>query len=81
MNVSALIGSFIGLGAGNASNGNYVFAWVAGNFLYISMADMVPHLLKEKDGKQGILQFIAILAAIAIMFAIGVLEHSEGHSH
>jgi zinc transporter ZupT len=51
INLSAFIGCLIGLGIGSIENQNYVYAFVAGNFIYISCVDMIPEVLKESNYK------------------------------
>lgn len=76
MNLSALIGCFIGLGVGNMENKNYVYAFVAGNFIYISCCNMVPEIVKETNIKMAIICTCAMIIGFAIMFGILFLEES-----
>jgi len=75
--MSALIGCFIGLGIGSIDNQNYVYAFVAGNFIYISCVDMMPEVLRESNFKITLLQFIGILTSMAIMYGLAIFEHSS----
>ncbi|CAD8062328.1 unnamed protein product [Paramecium sonneborni] len=77
INLSALIGAFIGLGISSIENEAYVLSFVAGNFIYISCVDMLPTILKEENGKIAFLQLISFSAAVAIMYGIAYYEHSQ----
>ncbi|MFH1239935.1 MAG: ZIP family metal transporter [Candidatus Diapherotrites archaeon] len=55
-----------------------LIAFAAGGFIYIAAADLIPELHKEREMKKMILQSIAMLLGIAIIyFAIG----TSGHAH
>ncbi len=45
----------------------------AGNFIYISCADLVPDMHKEQDLKKSAFQFLLFLLGIAVIVAYGVL--------
>ena len=47
-----------------------LIAFAAGGFLYIAGSDLVPELHKTPGIKKSLLQFIAIVIGIAIMFAL-----------
>ena len=47
-----------------------LIAFAAGGFLYIAGSDLVPELHKTSDTKQSLLQFLAIIIGIAIMFVL-----------
>lgn len=51
-------------------------AFAAGGFIYIAGSDLVPELHKTSKMKQSLLQFIAIIIGIAIMFALLKFEVS-----
>jgi len=76
---SALIGAFIGLGVGNISEAvnAYILAFVAGNFLYISLVNMVPIIMKESRPKQSAGLLAAFIVGAGIMFAILKAEEDE----
>ncbi len=48
--------------------------FAAGNLLYIAGSDLIPALHKETRLKQGILQFLAIAAGMAVMYLLLSLE-------
>lgn len=58
----------------------------AGNFLYIAGSDLIPELHRETSLKKTLMQFLAILAGIALMWSfMGGHSHShengDGHDH
>lgn len=59
--------SLIGLGA-------YAAAFTAGAFIYLAAADLVPELHKSPAGRRSVLEFIAFLVGIGLMFALTLLE-------
>jgi zinc and cadmium transporter len=52
----------------------FLIAFAAGGFIYIAGSDLVPELHKTSSKKHSILQFIAIVVGIAIMFALLAFE-------
>lgn len=50
----------------------------AGNFLYIASSDLIPVLHRESRMKNTIIQFVAILAGIGLMYALLVFGHGHG---
>ncbi|MEW6749057.1 MAG: ZIP family metal transporter [Candidatus Micrarchaeota archaeon] len=51
-------------------------AFAAGGFVYIASTDLLPELHKERKGTKAILQFIAVLAGVLMMWVL-----STGHGH
>lgn len=51
-----------------------ITAFAAGGFIYIAGSDLVPELHKTTGTKKSILQFIAIILGIGIMYALLFLE-------
>lgn len=51
-----------------------VLAFAAGGFIYIAGSDLVPEIHKTSDLKRSLLQFIAILVGIGLMFALLLFE-------
>ena len=76
LNFSALIGAVIGLsiGAINEAANAYVMAFVAGNFLYISLCSMLPIVVKERRMKQSMGLMGAFVVGAGIQFALLALE-------
>lgn len=52
----------------------FLVPFAAGNFLYIAGSDLIPELHKETAAPKSLLQLAGILAGIAFMFALTVLE-------
>lgn len=73
--LAAILGVFavilMGERAGDIANGIIPFA--AGTFIYIAAADLVPELHKQR-GTNTILEFVAILAGVGIMYFLLFLE-------
>lgn len=49
-------------------------AFTAGGFIYIAAANLVPELQKTEQPGKSAVEFLAVLAGIAIMFALLLLE-------
>jgi len=53
---------------------------VAGNFLYIALADLVPELHRESRLDRAFLQFLFVIAGALLLFWIsGSVAHDEAH--
>lgn len=52
----------------------YLLPLVAGNFLYIAIADLLPELHKQTRAAQSALQLIVAIAGVAVMFALRLME-------
>lgn len=50
-----------------------------GNFLYIAGSDLIPELHKESKMKKAVLQLIAMLAGIALMYLVFANGHNHSH--
>lgn len=80
MNFLSASASFLGaaavLIAGNMFDGlaTAIVPLTAGGFIYIAGSDLVPELHKENNLIRSILQFISILAGIAMMMLLTLLE-------
>jgi zinc and cadmium transporter len=57
-----------------ASIGQYLLPFAAGNLLYIAGSDLIPELHKHTGARQGLLQFIMMLAGMLTMYAMLFLE-------
>ncbi len=56
----------------------------AGNFLYIAGSDLIPVLHKESNFRNAMLQFLSMIAGIALMYVVflgGHDLHEESHHH
>ncbi len=73
---TALIGAVIGLAIGsvNAAANAYILAFVAGNFLYISLVSMVPIVMREKRPKHSAGLLLSFMMGAGVMFAILAAE-------
>jgi len=76
LNFTAMIGTLVGLTVGNVSEAvnNYILAFVAGNFLYISLVSMLPIVVKDKRNKSLMWNFGAFVAGIGSQFALLAFE-------
>jgi zinc transporter ZupT len=76
INITGIIGTIIGLGIGSldAAGSSYSLAYVAGNFLYISLGEMIPIILNKKGKCLNVIQFCFLLLGLFIMFMILLLE-------
>ena len=82
LNLLSALTAFLGAGAALflvqyiAHVESTLVAVAAGHFLYIAGVDLIPELHKETRVRWSLLQLVAMLAGIAIMFAMTL-----GHSH
>ncbi|MBI1934179.1 ZIP family metal transporter [Candidatus Peregrinibacteria bacterium] len=53
---------------------HYLLPLVAGNFLYIAIADLLPELHKQTDLRHSLLQIAGVTAGIGIMLGLTLLE-------
>jgi zinc and cadmium transporter len=76
VNVTCIIGTVIGLSIGSLSkrSESYCLGFVAGNFFYISLAEMIPVIIKKKGAWNNFLQIAFILIGLSIMFGILYIE-------
>ncbi|KAM8793823.1 zinc transporter SLC39A7 [Eudromia elegans] len=78
--LGALAGAACSLlaGGGGPEGGAAPPAWVlpftAGGFIYVASASVLPELLRDTAPLGGLLQLLALLAAVAIMAAIALYE-------
>lgn len=56
----------------------YALAVAAASFLYVSMADLIPEMHKETKPKESIIQFLLILAGVAVIY-LSVMNHAHAH--
>lgn len=54
----------------------YALAIAAASFMYVSMADLIPEMHKETRPKASIIQFLLILAGVAIIY-ISTASHAH----
>lgn len=74
--LSAIVGVGIAfvIGGGGETFIPAVLAFAAGGFIYIAGSDLVPELHKTSDLKRSLLQFVAILVGIGLMFSLLLFE-------
>lgn len=59
----------------------YALTIAAASFMYVAMADLIPEMHKETKPKESLIQFLLILAGVALI-AMAVSGHSHaGHVH
>jgi zinc transporter ZupT len=76
INLTGIVGAIIGLSIGSLDDAGsaYSLAYVAGNFLYISLAEMIPIILNKKGVISNVIMFGFLLLGFFIMFMILLLE-------
>lgn len=67
---TAILGTVLALLIGSKVEGlsNLIVMFAAGGFLYLAGSDMVPELHKESKIPKSLVQFVAILTGIGLMF-------------
>ncbi len=75
-NIGCIFGIIIGVAIGEMSEAanSYSLGFVAGNFYYIALVEMVPEIMKVKGWKNHLSQFIFMSLGIGIMFLILLAE-------
>ena len=58
-------------------SGIYMSAFAAGGFIYIAGTDLIPEIHKEKELAKSMLQFIALLFGVLLIFIVGKIF--DGH--
>ena len=74
--LSALAGAIIILtiGVGAEKFTKYMLPITAGGFIYIAASDLIPELQKEVKTSKSIIQIVAIILGIAVMWGLMFLE-------
>ncbi|UPA22862.1 ZIP family metal transporter [Candidatus Peribacteria bacterium] len=74
--VACLLGAILVLVFAQSSAGlaDMMLPFAAGNLLYIAGSDLIPELHKETRLPHGIVQFLCILAGMALMYAMVLFE-------
>ncbi|EAR94575.1 metal cation transporter, ZIP family protein (macronuclear) [Tetrahymena thermophila SB210] len=82
INFSGLIGIIIGISVASLSENaeRIMNCFIAGNFLFIGAAEMLPKLSEEKNNKTAFLQLFGLCVGFGVMFLITLAE-SDDHSH
>ncbi|CEO98674.1 ZIP Zinc transporter [Plasmodiophora brassicae] len=79
--LTIIIGTVIGITLGHVIDvvANYCLAFVAGEFLYIALGQLMPSMEHSvKPGRMKTLSHVAFLAGIALM---GFVSHFHSHDH
>ena len=73
---TAILGTVGVLLAGSffVSASSLLLPFAAGNLLYIAGSDLIPELHKETGARQGMLQLLAMIAGMGLMYAMLFLE-------
>lgn len=74
--VTALVGGLVAWWVGGSMEGfiHLLIPLTAGGFIYIAGSDLVPQLHKDVKSVRALVQFIAILAGIGLMFLVKLME-------
>lgn len=74
--LAAVVGAVVTLVVASGTPGveRVVLPLTAGGFVYIASTDLIPELHKEPEGAKSVLQLIGLLAGIAVMGALLLLE-------
>lgn len=80
INFVNVVGTIVGLGIGQISETSkaYSLGFVAGNFFYIALAEMIPEIMQKRGLWMQISQFFFILFGILVMFLIVYFESLMG---
>ena len=78
VNFSCIIGIIIGIAVAslNEKSEKIMNCFIAGNFLYIGAAEMLPKLTDEKSHRAAVLQMFALAIGFGVMFLILLAEWS-----
>ena len=74
--LAAVLGAIIGLVLGTRSEVflKFILPFAAGGFIYIAGSSLIPELHKECGWKESLLQIIAFISGIGLMWAMLLLE-------
>ncbi len=70
--VGAIVGYYLTVSVGYIG---MLLALVAGNFLYVAAADLIPELHHKHGSRSSIMQIILILAGVLLVATIGTFVH------
>ncbi len=77
LNATSAIGGLVGalamlvLGSAMPNVAPYVLAFAAGNFLYVAMADLIPHLHRSETDSNSVRQVILIALGLVTIWLVG----------
>lgn len=66
--IAGIVGVVVSKYANLSDYSEYLLAFVAGNFLYIAMTDILPELHLTESKKSGVLKLLAFSIGVAIMW-------------
>lgn len=77
---TAILGALITLLTGTylSDISTYILPVAAGGFVYLAGSDLLPELQREKSKQKSLLQLMAIVAGLALLFFIQI---NTGHTH
>ncbi len=78
---AAILGAVFTILLGNLTENLvvYILPFAAGGFIYLAGSDLIPELHRESSVQKSIIQLVAILTGLLLMFFIS-LNHSHQHS-
>ena len=53
----------------------FLIAFSAGAFLYLAASELIPELQEEKDFSRSLMQFVAFLLGLAVIWYLGIVFH------
>ena len=73
--LSAIVGSVVTYKYATVIEGliPFLLAFAAGSFIYIATVDLIPELHRERHRKKAVLQVVAFLAGIGVMYSLGYI--------
>lgn len=79
---TSIIGAIIAIVLGYNIEGveNFIIAFAIGGFIYLAGSDLIPELHKKNSVKSSVIQLIAILFGLGMMYGFTLIE-KVGHSH
>ena len=75
--LGVLLTSWLGHNFENITS--YILPLAAGGFIYLAGSDLIPQLHRERASGRNLVQFLAIVAGLTMMFFISQ-KHSHNHS-
>ncbi|MBN1951046.1 MAG: ZIP family metal transporter [Bacteroidales bacterium] len=72
---TAFLGAIMVLVLGNnvANIEKYILSFSAGGFIYLAAADLIPELHNEKTPSRSLVQFIALLTGLGLLFGLSLI--------
>jgi zinc and cadmium transporter len=75
---SSIIGAIVAIILGNSIEGfeKIIIAFAIGGFIYLAGSDLIPELHKKNSAKSSIIQLIAIIAGLVLMYSFTLIGHT-----